>query len=278
MACRRFSKRIGSQFVINVEAMPPASYSADLGAKLRDSLQDLPIDAINLADSPMARPRMSPPLFSSVIKADCGERFEFIPHVNVRDRNRVALQGLIWGIVATGAKSVLIVSGDSVRHSNDHEAVQVVDLTVPDLVRMAREAELIAGVVMDPRPAQAESERRKLETKLDAGAGFIITQPLYDVKELDSFVRAVEDYDVPVLLGVLPLVSIRHARFLDRRVPGISVPAHVIDALELVAADDMPAFGIDNARTMLTEARQRMAGVCIMPPFNRFDLVADILK
>ena len=86
----------------------------------------------------------------------------------------------------------------------------------------------------------------------------------------------IEPYDIPVLSGILPLVSLRHARFLHEKVPEITVPLHLLDAME-AAGDNACNAGIENAHTMFLEARQRLAGVCIMPPFNRFHLVSDIL-
>lgn len=267
---------MGHEFVINVEIVPPASSRDMPGTELKEALQGLPVDAINVADSPLARARMSPALFGIATRQAAGMDIEYIPHLAVRDRNRVATQGLLWGAVATGARSLVVVSGDAIRYASDARAIRVADLTVPDAVRMASEAGLLAGVVMDPRPAESERELHKLEKKLKAGARFVITQPLYDLEALDRFVRVMEPFDVPVLHGILPLVSERHAKFLHHKVPEITVPQRVLAGMT-AAGDRALAIGIENARTMFAAARQHLAGVCIMPPFNRFELVADVL-
>ena len=273
-----FSQKLGHEFVINVEIVPPASsLGCDVAFALRDALKGLPVDGINIADSPMARARMSPLLCAVAIERESGARFEYIPHLAVRDRNRIATRGLIWGAVAAGIRSILIVSGDAVQHSNDELARSVRDLDVPATVRMACAEGLSAGVVLDPRQAKAAYEQRSLERKLAAGASFVITQPLYDAKDLDHLARSTESYDVPVLCGILPLVSSRHAHFLHEKVPEISTPAHLLEEIDS-AGERALEIGIDNARTMLAEARRRFAGVCIMPPFNRFHLISDILE
>jgi 5,10-methylenetetrahydrofolate reductase len=272
-----FSQKIGRQFVVNVEIVPPASVSGcDVAIALRDALQGVSLDGINIADSPMARARMSPLLCAAAIEREIGAGFEYIPHLAVRDRNRIATQGMIWGAAAAGIHSILIVSGDAVQYGNDRLAKAVTDMNVASAVDMAGAAGLTAGVVMDPRPTETDRARRALERKLAAGARFVITQPLYTVEDLDHLARATESYHAPVLCGILPLVSPRHARFLHEKVPEISTPAQLLEAMES-AGERALETGIENARMMLRAARERLAGVCIMPPFNRFHLVPDIL-
>jgi methylenetetrahydrofolate reductase (NADPH) len=272
-----FIDKLNREFVVNVEVVPPASGSCDdLLTRIAGALSSLTIDAIDLADSPMACPRMSPVLFAGSVRDATGGRLDVIPHITVRDRNRVALQGLLWGAVATGIHIVLVVSGDPVQYSNDPATRHVGDLSAPELVKLARSVGLFVGVVMDARQNLRERELRKLEKKVEAGANFIITQPLYVPNMLEGLASDVAIFGLPVLLGILPLVSLRHARFLDGRVPGISIPLALIKQMES-AGDGALAVGLSNAKDMLAGARQLFAGVCIMPPFNRFGLVGDLL-
>jgi methylenetetrahydrofolate reductase (NADPH) len=273
----KFAQKLGKSFVVNVEAVPPAGRDcAQMAAKIAAALNDQPIDAINLADSPMASPRMSPSLFAGALRAAVPAELEIIPHVTVRDRNCVALQGLLWGIAGLGISTILAVSGDPVQYSSDPRARHVGHLSVSELVGMAREAGLRVGVVLDPRPALRERELRKLEKKISAGAQFVITQPLYAIHELEVLAADLASLGAPALLGILPLVSVRHARFLDEKVPGISVPASLLSQMER-AGEDALAIGIANARQMLAGAREWMAGACLMPPFGRFNLVSAVL-
>lgn len=273
----QFLNKLGHEFVTNVEVVPPAApHSADLTAAIANIAQTLPVDGVNVADSPMATPKMSAMLFALPLRAQLPAGVEIIPHITARDHNRVALQGLMWGAAACGIRTVLIVSGDSVRYSNDPATRLVADLDIPAITRLAREAGLTPGVVFDPRPAQRQHELRKLEQKLAAGAAFVITQPVYAPAEAEDLWRDLAGRGAPVLLGLLPLVSLRHAVFLNERVPGISLPAHLLDQMR-AAGPDALSVGLDNARRMLGAARERFAGVCIMPPFHRFALLRELL-
>jgi len=277
MTGSRFLSKLGRAFITNVEVVPPAAgVCTDLVSRIAQVARAYSIDGINVADSPMATPKMSPTLFAVPLRQHLPAGVEIIPHITARDRNRVAIQGLIWGAAASGIQSVLIVSGDSVHYSNDPHTRQVVDLDIPAIVSMAHAAGLLPGVVFDPRPAQRSQELRKLERKLGAGAGYVITQPVYSESDAEGLWRDLAGRGAPVLLGLLPLVSLRHAIFLDERVPGISTPPELIQEMRGAGADAL-AVGIANARRMLAAARAHFAGVCIMPPFHRFELLGELL-
>jgi len=278
MSNSRFFNKLGHEFVVNLEVVPPATSSCgDLPARIAQTARSLSIDAINLADSPMAKPKMAPTLFAGVLRPLLPTGVEIIPHITVRDRNRVALQGLIWGAAASGVQCVLIVSGDPVQFGDDQQAASVADLSIPDLIRMARQAGLTPGVVFDSQPPQRSVELRKLEKKATAGAGLVITQPVYSPQEAETLANDLVGYQLPILLGILPLVSLRHARFLHEHVPGIAIPDELMRQME-TAGEEARARGISNARRMLALAKERFAGVCIMPPFHLFSLMEELLE
>jgi homocysteine S-methyltransferase len=142
---------------------------------------------------------------------------------------------------------------------------------------MARSSGLFTGVVLDPGPEESGMAKpvQRLERKIEAGAQFVVTQPFYDEAGLDELAAATRYIDLPIVLGILPLRTPRHAEFLHQKVAGINVPESV--RLRMSRAEDPVAEGIANAREVLGLARDRFAGACLMPPFDRFEMLNRIL-
>jgi homocysteine S-methyltransferase len=155
----------------------------------------------------------------------------------------------------------------------------VKDVNVYDLVEMSRNSGLYIGVVFDTHPERKDGLKqavRRLEKKKAAGAQFAVTQPVYDRISAERLANATAHIDIPIILGILPLRTPRHATFLHEKVAGIAVPKHVREQMAQ-AADPIEA-GIRNARDMLGIARERFAGACIMPPFDHFEILPDIFR
>ena len=199
-----------------------------------------------------------------------------ILHCTTRDHNRLSLQGLLWGARALGIGTVLVSTGDFVALEERASTTTVRDVDVFDLVGMAREVELRTGVVFDPRPVSDGLEQavRRLERKAEAGAQFAVTQPVYDEAGAEALFEATRSIGVPIVMGILPLRTPRHAEFLHHRVAGIEVPGHVRD--RMVRADDPVSEGAANARDMLAVAQRRFAGACLMPPFGHYEVLFDL--
>jgi homocysteine S-methyltransferase len=200
-----------------------------------------------------------------------------ILHCTIRDHNRLSLQGLLWGARALGIDTVLAATGDFVALGDRASTTTVRDVDVFGLVRLARAAGLRTGVVFDPHPesdglAQAAA---RLGRKVEAGAQFAVTQPAYDEAGAEAFLEATRPAGIPVLLGILPLRTPRHARFLHDRVAGIAIPEPIRQRMQ--RAGDPVAEGAANAREMLALARERFAGACVMPPFDHYEVLFDIL-
>jgi homocysteine S-methyltransferase len=153
----------------------------------------------------------------------------------------------------------------------------VSDLDVFELVGMARASGMRTGVVLDWRPESdgLTREVRRLARKVEAGAQFVVTQPVYDEVSADELAEALQPVAIPVIMGVLPLRTPRHAEFLHRKVAGIVVPERIRKRMHDAA--DPVAEGAANAAEMITVARQRFSGVCIMPPFDHYEVLFDIL-
>ena len=141
-------------------------------------------------------------------------------------------------------------------------------MNVCDLITMASNSNLYAGAVLDFRPEinGLENEIKRLELNKKAGCRFIVTQSVYDMNTAAEIASGVRHLKLPVILGILPLLSCKHAWFLDEKVMGIAVPASLIKRME--SADSPAKAGIQNARDMLALARKMFSGTCIMPPFN----------
>jgi methylenetetrahydrofolate reductase (NADPH) len=264
------------RFTITVEVVPPAGHDAGPILDALESTSALPIDGYSVATNPVARPRMSALALSSLIQQRTGKPATL--HCTTRDHNRLSMQGLLWGARALGIATVLVATGDYVALPTDAHTTTVRDLDVYALVTMAREAGLHTGVVLDPRPEAhgLEHEVHRLEHKVQAGAQFVVTQPVYDEVGARTLYEATRHVGIPVVLGILPLRTARHASFLHHKVAGIAVPAGVRERMALAA--DPLAEGIAGARNMLSLARKWFAGACIMPAFDHYEVVRDILR
>jgi methylenetetrahydrofolate reductase (NADPH) len=263
------------RFTVTVEVVPPAGGDAEPLLAALQAIASPQIDGFSVASNPVAKPRMSALALSALIQGRTAT--PAILHCTTRDHNRLSTQGLLWGARALGITTVLAATGDYVALGDRARTTTVRDVAIHGLVRMAREAELYTGVVLDPRPETKalELELRRLVRKVGAGAQFVVTQPVYEVAGAVALAEGTRSLGIPVLLGILPLRTARHAEFLDRNVAGISVPAHVQVRMEKAA--DPAAEGISMAREMLRVAQDRFAGACVMPPFSDYSVVHKVL-
>jgi homocysteine S-methyltransferase len=263
-------------FAITVEVVPPVGPDAEPILRRLASINKLPFEGYSVATNPVARPRMSALALSVLIQERLGKPATL--HCITRDHNRLSLQGLLWGAQALGIQSVLVATGDRVALEERSGTSFVHDLAVYELVQMARAADLHTGVVLDPRPESNGLHREvlRMERKVNAGAQFVVTQPVYDEESAAVLVDATTHFGIPVNLGILPLRTARHARFLHDAVAGIAVPERI--QTQMREATDPVAEGIDGARSMLAIARRWFAGACIMPPFGHYEVLANILN
>lgn len=264
------------KFLVTVEVVPPTGPDAAPLLAALEPLVELNFDGFSVATNPVAKPRMSAMALCALLQQKTGR--PAILHCTIRDHNRLSLQGMLWGARALGIETVLIATGDFIALGDRAHTTSVRDLDVFDLVRMAREAGLRTGVVFDTHPesnGQQEAVRR-LATKVEAGAQFAVTQPVYDEAAADQLLEATKPLQIPVILGILPLRTPRHAEFLHRKVAGIAVPELVRNRMQ--HADNPVAEGVANAGEMLAIARKYFAGACLMPPFDHYDVLVDILK
>jgi methylenetetrahydrofolate reductase (NADPH) len=267
------------EFAVTGEIVPPAGGSV---ASVTQHAVELvgSVDAVNLTDNPTARAHMSP---LAGVAATAAAGIEPTVQLTVRDRNRLAVTSDLLGAWALGARNVFCLSGDPL-HVGDHpDAVVVADLTVNDVIALARrmrdDGTTLAGAELadPPRfligaadvPLAMPYEPSKLEAKLDAGVDFVITQIVYDVPALAAWADVMRPRGLferaHVLVGVTPLRSARQARFMDEKLPGVTVPASMIAALD-AAGDDAEETGLELAVPMIAEIRaiDGITGVHVM--------------
>ncbi len=265
------------RFVITVEVVPPGGPDP---APLLDqlaALSKLSFDGFSVATNPVAKSRMSAMVTCHLIQKKVGR--QAILHCTIRDHNRIAVQGELWGARALGLKTVMVATGDAIALADRGLVSHVGDVNVCDLIVMARETGLFTGVVFDTKPEMRggfERAVRRLEEKAKAGAQYAVTQPVYDEAGAQAIADAVNHIDIPVILGILPLRTFRHAEFLHTKVSGIMVPDRLRARMEKAA--DPVAEGLANARDMLQIAKDRFKGACLMPPFDHFEVLGEILQ
>jgi homocysteine S-methyltransferase len=286
------ARSLGRRFVISVEVDPPKGANPWGLLEKAQWLKENEVDFINVADGPRASARMSALGFALLLEREVG--IETILHYQCRDRNLIGIQSDLFGAHVLGMRNILAVTGDPPKLGDYPHATAVFDVDSVGLVqildRLNRGLDLAGnvigpalpihiGVAVNPGASDFDAEMRKFERKVEAGAEYCLTQPVYDSKLLERFLDAIKDMRIPVLVGVLPLVSHRNAEFLHNEVPGMSVPVEVRDRLRNAPSkDDAQQVGVDIARESLRQARDLVEGAYLMPPFNRFELVARVLE
>jgi len=278
-------KLANRKFVVTVEVDPPKGASPwGVYEKIRP-LAKL-VDAVNIADSPMAKMRMSPIALAHLVQNELG--LEAIFHLTCRDRNILGLQSELLGAYALGVKNILSLTGDKPTQGDHPQATGIYDVDSVGLIRVASflnsgrdyngnvlddTTKLFIGAVANPTAADLEKEIEKMEAKVEAGVGFFQTQPIFDIKQLERFINKFPNPPVPIIYGLLPLKSMKLANYLNANVPGIHVPENLVDRL---AAKGREA-GLEIARELLGEMKKIVPGVHIFP-MGDMDLVETLLN
>ncbi len=283
-------KLAAREFVVSVEIDPPRGARPKRMIEGADLLRRAGVDTINVADSPMARIRMSSIALASMITSQVG--IETILHFTCRDRNLMGIQSDLMGAHALGIRNVLALTGDPPRAGDYPNMTAVFDTDSIGLLRILRRlndgsdlhgnsigepTRFVLGCAVNPTADEFDREIERFERKVEAGAEFAMTQPVYELETLRRFLEAVGPGRIPVLLGLLPLQSHRHAEFLHNEVPGIVVPEPARAAMR-EAGDRGVEVGIEMCRSLLLEARDLVEGAYLMPSFGRYEVVARVAQ
>lgn len=287
-------KLADGKFVIAVEMDPPRGLSIHKRLAGASLLADAGADVIDVADSPMARMRMSPWAVCHLIQSQFA--IETTLHFPTRGRNLLRVQGDLLAAHAMNIRNVFVVMGDPTEIGNYPDASDSYDLVPTGLIRLIKEGfnvgvdhsggkigqptNFFVGAALNLCPSKPEREIHILRKKLESGADFFLTQPVFDVQKARAFLKYYEDHygrlHAPVLVGILPLVTDRHARFIHNEVPGIHIPESIQKRMDS-AGENSSLEGARIALELIEEARQNFQGIYFMPAFNRFDMVADII-
>jgi homocysteine S-methyltransferase len=255
-------------------------------------LKDAGVDAVNVPDGPRAQSRMGALLTSVLIEQQVG--IETVTHYACRDRNLLGMLSDLLGASAIGLRNLLIVTGDPPKMGPYPDATAVFDIDSIGLTNLVRNlncgldpggnaigqpTRFVIGVGVNPAAIDAAHELRRFEWKVDAGAEFAITQPVFDAGQLEKFLGAVSHVRIPVIAGIWPLVSLRNAEFLANEVPGVSVPENVIARMRRASEkskEHATAEGIAIAREMLERVRAVVQGVQVSAPFGKVELALQV--
>jgi homocysteine S-methyltransferase len=284
------------KFVISVEVDPPRSFTAEKQiAGARHALK-MGADAVNVADSPMARVRMSALALCVQIQQQVG--IESIVHFTTRDRSLMGLQADLIGAHALGVRNILALTGDPPSLGDTRQSTAVYDVDSIGLVRiinrfndgvdvagqeMGQKGGFTIAVACDPTRSDLVQEVDRFHQKVSGGAHFTMTQPIFDPQLWVNFVTLYEQrhgpFPVPVLIGVLPLQGHKHATFLHNEVPGITLSDDALERMRLAGANGRQE-GVKMAQELLLELKELpyVQGVYLMPSFGRYETACQVLE
>jgi methionine synthase / methylenetetrahydrofolate reductase(NADPH) len=285
-----FAAKLGNKFVVSVEIDPPRGANPEKLLNAAIKLRDSGVDAVNVADSPMARVRMSCLAMAGLITERVG--LDVILHFTCRDRNLMGLHADLIGAHALGIRNILALTGDPPSLGDYPNATAVYDVDAIGLVEiigklnngtdlagnaLGSHTEFSIGVAINPTADNLDIELERLKKKIAGGAQFAMTQPMYRLDILERFLIKARSLKIPTVLGLLPLQSYRHAEFLHNEVPGIDIPQEIRDRMSS-AGKDAAAIGIETCRALLHEAKGLVQGAYLMPSFGRYETILQVLE
>jgi methionine synthase I (cobalamin-dependent)/5,10-methylenetetrahydrofolate reductase len=279
------------EFVTMVEIVAPKGTDASKELEGARFLKTCGIDAINIPDNPRASARMSNQALSLLIQQQVG--IEPVLHYTCRDRNVLVMQSDLLGAASLGIRNLLCITGDPPKLGNYPDATAVFDVDAIGLVNIVHNLNLgldiggnpigmatpfVIGVGANPGVPNIDEEISRFQYKVEAGAQYAITQPVFDIGLLEKFLRRIEGFRIPVIAGIWPLTSARNAEFMKNELR-VSIPDSILDRMNrAVSAEAARAEGIAIAREMLSALRHEVQGAQISAPFGRYSSATDVLE
>ena len=285
------AKLAAKKFVAFVEILPPRGVDASreiAGSKL---CREHGIDCINVPDGPRASARMSAQVTCKLIKEEA--QIEPVLHFCCRDRNILGIQSELLGAQSLGVRNLICITGDPPRMGTYPDATAVFDVDAIGLVNIVNnlnqgldiggnpigsQTSLLIGVGANPGALNLDEEIRRFEWKIEGGAEYVVTQPVFDMKLLEEFFKRIEQFKIPVIAGIWPLTSLRNAEFMvnELRVP---VPEPFLERMSKAAnAETARAEGVAIAQEMVRQVRPMVAGVQLSAPFGRYEMAIQVAE
>lgn len=288
------AKLAHGEFVTTIEITPPKGPNPDKMVESVHSIKAAGVDAVNVPDGPRAQNRMGAIAVAVLLQQRVG--IETVLHYCCRDRNLLGMHSDLLGCAALGLRNMLLITGDPPKMGPYPEATAVFDIDSIGLTNMVslmnRGLDLggnpfgeptcfTIGVGVNPGHLDLDYELKRLDWKVKAGAEYAITQPVFDARQLETFLRRIEHMKLPIVTGIWPLLSYRNAQFMNNEVPGVSVPDDVMERMR-IASDKGKEFGLREgvtiARETLERVRHSVAGVQVSAPLGRVDLALQVFE
>ena len=285
------AKLAKGEFVTMVEIVPPKGIDILKEVEGARFLKSVGVDAVNIPDSPRASARMSNQALSLLIQREVG--IDAILHYTCRDRNVLCIQSDLLGAAAVGIRNLICITGDPPKMGNYPDATAVFDVDAIGLVNIVHSLNrgldlggnpigtgtgFVIGVGANPGITDLDEEIRRFEYKVEAGAEYAVTQPVFDLRLLENFLRRIEHCRIPVVAGIWPLVSVRNAEFMKNELR-VSVPDAILERMARAQTPELArGEGVAIAREMLIAARQMVQGAQISAPQGRYSSAVDVLE
>ncbi len=282
---------VKERHTVIVEFDPPKDLDIDDFLQGCCELHKAGADAITLADNSLANVRMSNMALGAIMKTQLG--VDPLVHIACRDRNLIGQQSHLMGLHALGIDQVLVVTGDPSRFGDLPGASSVFDVTSFDLIRMVKQlnegfsfsgrplkqkAQFIVGAAFNPHVRQLEAAVQRLERKVEAGADYIMTQPVYDAETIVAIHEATRHIPIPIFLGIMPLTSLRNAEFLHNEVPGIKLSPMALERMRRVQGEAARREGIAMAKELIDVALPYFRGIYLITPFNYYRMTVELTR
>lgn len=281
----RWSRKIAhGEFVTSVEVLPPKGCDAEKTLDSIKLLKNAGVDGVNIPDGPRAQTRMSAQATAVLVEREIG--IEAVLHYCCRDRNLLGMMSDLLGAAALGLHNLLIITGDPPKMGPYPDATAVFDIDSIGLTNMVNKLNhgldlgnnpigkptaFSIGVGVNPGAVNLDEEIKRFEWKVEAGAEYAITQPVFDTEQLRVFLKKIEHVKIPIVAGIWPLVSYRNAEFMHNEVPGVNVTTNILERMRIASEkgkEEAREEGIQIARESLLEVRDLIQGAQVSAPFG----------